>query len=407
MTITKNTRWLVFAGVWIQSLFTSATAYFSLFAFPLTSQFDWNLSDFSMAYTIYMFIYCAVGFIGGSLAEKLQPRITIYIGLALFASGWFLTGYATTIPTLYIVYGLIAGAGAGLIYPACLPTALKWFPDKSGSISGLVQAGAACGPFIMSPIAQWLISSYGAQNACHILGVVFLIGVGAVAWMIVPCPEGWLPEGWVPTQTQNKDLNTKNYAIPDMIKTPVFWVLLVMFIFANAAGTMMVSATSPIAQKQIGLTAMTAAVCVSIMTLANMFGRIGFGFIYDKLKGWNSLILVLIINGASMLMLIKATTYSYFILCICLVGFSFGGLLVVFAPMVKIIFGSKYYNRNYGLIFIGYGIGAFVGPKISANFYDVTGSYTMGFIGSAVLAGIAIILVIIAHKLTDKMQSNI
>lgn len=407
MTITKNTRWLVFAGVWIQSLFTSATAYFSLFALPLTSQFEWSLSDFSMAYTIYMFIYCAVGFIGGSLAEKLQPRITIYIGLTLFASGWFLTGYATTIPTLYIVYGLITGAGAGLIYPACLPTALKWFPDKSGSISGLVQAGAACGPFIMSPIAQWLISSYGAQNACHILGVVFLIGVGAVAWMIVPCPEGWLPECWVPTQTQNKELNTKNYAIPDMIKTPVFWVLLVMFIFANAAGTMMVSATSPIAQKQIGLTAMTAAVCVSIMTLANMFGRIGFGFIYDKLKGWNSLILVLIINGASMLMLIKATTYSYFILCICLVGFSFGGLLVVFAPMVKIIFGSKYYNRNYGLIFIGYGIGAFVGPKISANFYDVTGSYTMGFIGSAVLAGIAIILVIIAHKLTDKMQSNI
>lgn len=407
MTITKNTRWLVFAGVWIQSLFTSATAYFSLFALPLTSQFDWSLSDFSMAYTIYMFIYCAVGFIGGSLAEKLQPRVTIYIGLALFASGWFLTGYATTIPTLYIVYGLIAGAGAGLIYPACLPTALKWFPDKSGSISGLVQAGAACGPFIMSPIAQWLISSYGAQNACHILGVVFLIGVGAVAWMIVPCPEGWLPEGWVPTQTQNKELNTKNYAIPDMVKTPVFWVLLIMFIFANAAGTMMVSATSPIAQKQIGLTAMTAAVCVSIMTLANMFGRIGFGFIYDKLKGWNSLILVLIINGASMLMLIKATTYSYFILCICLVGFSFGGLLVVFAPMVKIIFGSKYYNRNYGLIFIGYGIGAFVGPKISANFYDVTDSYTMGFIGSAVLAGVAIILVIIAHKLTDKMQSNI
>ena len=60
-------------------------------------------------------------------------------------------------------------------------------------ISGLVQAGASCGTFIMSPIAQWLISTYGAQMACRILAVVFLIGVGAVAWMIVPCPEGWLP----------------------------------------------------------------------------------------------------------------------------------------------------------------------------------------------------------------------
>ena len=185
MKITKATRWRVFAGVWIQSLFTSATAFFSLFCLPFCNQFGWSNSDFSMAYTIYMFIYCAVGFLGGILAEKLQPRVAIYIGLVLFAGGWILTGFASSIPFLYIAYGVIAGAGAGTIYPACLPTALKWFPDKSGSISGLVQAGAACGPFIMSPIAQMLIDNFGAPMACKILGVVFLIGVGAVAWMIV------------------------------------------------------------------------------------------------------------------------------------------------------------------------------------------------------------------------------
>ena len=404
MNITKATRWRVFAGVWIQSLFTSATAFFSLFCLPLCNQFGWSTSDFSMAYTIYMFIYCAVGFIGGILAEKLQPRVAIYMGLALFTGGWVLTCFANTIPFLYVAYGVIAGAGAGMIYPACLPTALKWFPDKSGSISGLVQAGAACGPFIMSPVAQMLISTYGAQTACKILGVIFLIGVGAVAWMIVPCPDGWTPEGWTPSTTQSKELNTKDYNIPQMVKTPIFWVLVVMFIFANAAGTMMVSATSPIAQKQIGLNAMSAALCVSLMTLFNMFGRISFGFIYDKLKGWNSLILVLLINGISMLMLTMAHSYAYFILCIALVGFSFGGLLVVFAPMVKIIFGSKYYNRNYGLIFIGYGIGAFVGPKISESFFDATGSYVMGYIGSAILAALAIVLVLVAKKLQKTMN---
>ena len=211
----------------------------------------------------------------------------------------------------------------------------------------------------MSPIAQWLIDTYGAQMACRILAVVFLIGVGAVAWMIVPCPEGWLPEGWTPTATQARELNVKNYNIPAMVKTPVFWVMLVMFIFANAAGTMMVSATSPIAQNQIGLNAMTAAMCVSIMTLANMCGR-----------------------------------------------FSFGGLLVVFAPIVKTVFGSKYYNRNYGLIFIGYGVGAFVGPKISAGFYDSTGSYVAGYLGSAILAAAAVALVFAARKLTASMQES-
>ena len=91
--------------------------------------------------------------------------------------------------------------------------------------------------------------------------------------------------------TENVNLlKTKDYSMGEMVKTPVFWVLLLMFIFANAAGTMMVSFTSPIAQRQVGQTAMTAAFCVSIMTLANMCGRIGFGFIYDILKGWKSLI---------------------------------------------------------------------------------------------------------------------
>ena len=191
-----------------------------------------------------------------------------------------------------------------------------------------------------------------------------------------------------------------------MVQTPIFWVLLMMFIFANAAGTMMVSATSPIAQNQIGLSAMDAALGVSLMTLFNMFGRISFGFIYDKLKGWHSLIFVLVMNGLSMIMLTMAHTYIYFIICIALVGFSFGGLLVVFAPMVKIIFGFQYYNRNYGLIFIGYGIGAFIGPKISASFCDMTGSYVMGYIGSALLAAIAIVLVIIAKKMATKMIEN-
>lgn len=104
--------------MWLQSLFTSATAYFSLFCIPLTTKFGWSDSDFALAYTIYMFTYCAVGFIGGSLAEKFSPRMTIYMGLCLFAGGWFLTGFAGSIPQLYIFYGLMAGAGGGMIYPA-------------------------------------------------------------------------------------------------------------------------------------------------------------------------------------------------------------------------------------------------------------------------------------------------
>ena len=63
MKITKATRWRVFAGVWLQSLFTSATAYFSLFCIPLTTKFGWSDSDFALAYTIYMQYSTAVHFL--------------------------------------------------------------------------------------------------------------------------------------------------------------------------------------------------------------------------------------------------------------------------------------------------------------------------------------------------------
>ena len=118
MKITKMTRWRVFAGVWIQSLFTSATAFFSLFALPLTSQFGWSSSEFSMAYTIYMFVYCAMGFVGGLLAEKLQPRVAIYLGLVFFSAGWFLTGFASSIPQLYLFYGILAALAVVLVFAA-------------------------------------------------------------------------------------------------------------------------------------------------------------------------------------------------------------------------------------------------------------------------------------------------
>ena len=100
MKITKSNPDGAYLQAYGSRAFTSATAFFSLFALPLTTQFGWSSSEFSMAYTIYMFVYCAVGFLGGLLAEKLQPRVAIYLGLAFFAAGWFLTGFASSIPQL-------------------------------------------------------------------------------------------------------------------------------------------------------------------------------------------------------------------------------------------------------------------------------------------------------------------
>ena len=351
--------------------------------------------------TAYMLTVCVLMPASGWISDKLGSRRTFLLAISVFSVGSLLCALSASV-TMMTVCRVIQGIGGAFLMPVGRLVILRSYPRSMFvNVLNIVTIPALLGPLL----GQTLIEKVGAQMTCRILAIVFLIGVGIAAAMIVPCPEGWTPEGWKPSAEQAKVLKTRDYSMGEMVKTPVFWVLLLMFIFANAAGTMMVSFTSPIAQRQVGQTAMTAALCVSIMTLANMCGRIGFGFIYDILKGWKSLILLMVINGVSMLMLTQATTLPFFIVCVVLVGFSFGGLLVVFAPMVRMIFGSKFYNRNYGLIFIGYGIGAFVGPKISAYFYDTTGQYTLGFIGSAILAVAAIVLIVIAQKMAGKMEN--
>lgn len=404
MNITKNTRWKCFAGAWICSLFYSATGFFSIFCSPLMERYGCTRSEFAWAYSIYMFLYCVAGYFGGSIAEKLSPRIAIYIGAIMFGVGWILTGFAGSLTQLYIFYGVLGGIGGGIVYPSCLPTALKWFPDKAGSISGLTQAGAAVGPLVFSPVAQAMMDAMGAQMTCRILGVIFIVGMCAVAWMVVPCPQGWLPEGYTPVSTGPVVYISRNYTAGEMLKTPLFWILALMFVLANASGTMMVSFTSPIAQSQIGTSAMTAALCVSIMTFSNLAGRISFGFIFDKVGAWTGLLIVFIMTAVGMLGLIQAGTLTFFVVCVVVIGFSFGGLLVVFAPVVKQIYGSKYYNSNYGLIFIGYGIGAFVGPKIAGYFADTYGVYTYGYIGGAICALAAAALTFFLIKPMSKKQ---
>ena len=169
MKITKATRWRVFAGVWIQSLFTSATAFFSLFALPLDRSSLAGAARSSAWRTPFICSFTALWALWAPAGRK-APAPCSHLSGPGFLRRWlvphrFCLYHSAAIPVLRrhgwrrCRYDL----------PACLPTALKWFPDKAGSISGLVQAGASCGPFIMSPIAQWLIDTYGAQMACRIL----------------------------------------------------------------------------------------------------------------------------------------------------------------------------------------------------------------------------------------------
>jgi len=390
---THPNRWLIFSAAWLIIFLVASIAIFSVFSEPMTSLHGWSPSDYSLAYSLYTLIFAIVAIFAGIIVDKYGARPLMYVGGFLFGLGWFLTGSVTTIPMLYVTFSLIAGTGAGMMYNSALVTAMRWFPDKGGKVSGFLLSSAAIGPFLLSPFSAWLIEQVGVTSAFRILGIIFAVGIFAVGWLMKSAPKGYQPPGYTPPQQTSGSTNIINLNWKEMLCSPIFYLLFLTLVFASTAGTMLVSSASVIAQVQVGMTAAAGAIIVSVSTLSNFVGRLSFGFIYDRFGSYASLSLNLIMTIAALLLMTMASNTVFFTICIILLGFAFGGLLVVFPPLTKTTFGDKNFGMNYAIVFLGYSGGAFVGPRIATYFQETTGSFTTAYVIAAILGGIGLALV--------------
>ncbi len=389
----KVNRWSVFGAGWTIIFFAASAAIFSVFAKPMLSLRGWTMTDFSLSFTIYTLCLSILGIFSGRVADTYGAKMNIYVGGVLFGLGWFFTGKCEMITQLYLVYGVLAGSGGGIVYNAALTTALRWFPDKRGKISGLLLASASVGPFVLAPVASLLIERFGVVRAFEVLGALFIVGICAVGWMMELAPANYKPEGWTSPQPGTPAAAGRDYEWGEMLRTPLFYMLLAVFVCASTAGTMMINSASVIAQTQLGVAATVGALVVSVSTMANFVGRLSFGVIYDKIGGFKSLLVSFALTIGALLLLGTAKSMPVFLVCVVLLGFAFGGLLVLFPPITSLSFGTKNLGVNYGIMFLGYAGGAYVGPRLSSYFFDATGSFSLAYLSAAGVASFGVLLV--------------
>ncbi|GAA2522125.1 hypothetical protein GCM10010407_10090 [Rarobacter incanus] len=270
----------------------------------------------------------------------------------------------------------------------------------------MLLAGAAIGPAILAPIMNSLIEKYGVTTALHALGIIFFVSIAACGWLIVTPPAGWVPRGWTPPAvTAGTAGAATEKTWKQMMATPLFWAMILLMACAATAGNMLVSSAKPIAVLQVGggfgmEAAAFGAIIVSISTLANFAGRLSFGALYDKIGPNRSLLISLGATIVAMAAMSAASNAFFFTVCIVVLGFAFGGVLVIFPPMTSRNFGMKNLGINYGIMFIGYAIGGYIGPKLATAFVGpdpaATNYYRGAYIGAIVvgIVGIAIVALI-------------
>ena len=183
---------------------------------------------------------------GGLLARRLGTRLTIALGGALACIGFVLTARldGSSLPMLYLSYGVITATGIGFAYNVVLSTVQAWFPDKKGTCSGALLMGFGASSLVLGSLADALIQNpaVGWRAAFLCLGVAIGIVLVAAALLIrLPAPGTVLPQPKAAANRVQEDFEAADYTTGQMLRRFTFWRAFLCIIFLAAMGNTVIS----------------------------------------------------------------------------------------------------------------------------------------------------------------------
>lgn len=407
----KNKRILpVIAAIAIQ-LCLGTTYIWSIFQSGIANSiFAGDNAAAGLSFSLVLAMLSVGGTIGGKLQIRFGPRVVVISGGIVLALGFFLASFVSaSVPwMLWLTYGVMGGIGMGLTYSTTIACAQNWYPDKRGYITGLIVAALGFGGVLFTPAIEFLIKHFGGEGVGElktfmVLSVIFLVVCTIGGIFIINPPEGYIPEGYIPTNRSSAK-NNIDYTPGQVLRTPQFYILTLAMMLACMGGLMIIGFAKPIAiAKDM---ASTATVGVLVISICNSFGRLFWGLVSDKL-GRKKTIIVLLAGTACLSLFVNLTTGYFIYILIGLIGFLYGGFLSVFPSFTADLFGSKYMATNYGMVMVGFGLGAIISSYIAGYFKNKAVDDINLMFPAFVIASIAAIIGIVLTILIKKPKRNI
>lgn len=382
--------WVVtFAGLGV-NLILGVLYSWSIISAALIDNLDWSATMTQIPYMVACVLFALSMVPGGRLQDKLGPRKVIMTSAVLAGTGFFFSGLFLSVVGLTIFYGLVFGLGTGMGYSAPTPAAVKWFGQhKRGLISGIVVSGFGLAPIYIAPLTTNLIEAFGIQTTFFILAAGFFTVIMTLAQFISNPPAGYIPPQPVNPVRNNED-SKLNLDWKDVLKTKQFYQLWSMFCFGTFAGLLLIGQLAKIGLEQAGIA--TPYILISVYAFFNFAGRIGAGLISDRLGRMRTLLIMFLLQVAIYSIFALLVTPFSLMLGVAVVGFTFGSMLTLFPSATADYFGLSNFGVNYGMVITAWGAGGLFGPLLGGLVRDVTGTYVMCYIISAVISGMGAII---------------
>ncbi|MFO0842396.1 MAG: MFS transporter [Gemmataceae bacterium] len=297
---------------------------------------------------------------------------------------------------LILGFGLLGGVGMGFGYAAATPAAVRWFgPHQRGLVVGLVVGGYGGAAIYISPLAKYLISTYGLSGSFVGLGVFFAVVVIAAGRLLTWPPEGYQPPA--PPASVATSATRADWAPRQMLATWQFYVLVFLFIGSAQSGLLVIANATPILNqtaKAIAFFAANAWLLASFGGLVNAAGRVGTGSYSDRVGRRNAYVLNGAVSAVCLFLtpaVMQSGSVALLFLVVGVAFWQYGGGLALMPALTADYYGPKNLGMNYGLVFLGWGV-AFVVPQMAGYLKDLTGSLDYAFYLSGALLVAAVLL---------------
>lgn len=350
------------------------------------------------------FLLAAVGifmFLAGRWQDRFGLRAMVTVGVLVCGLNALLAAFIRNLVLLYL-WAFINGLSSCFVYIPALTCVQRWYPGRRGLVSGVVNLTFALSAAVMSPLFSFMLKTLGYEMTNYfILTMTLATGMPAARYVTTPpSPAGTPGGGDLESLSPSSDAPRVEESFPawrESLKTPTFWYLWSTWALQGAAGISMVALAIPLGVYK-GLDPENAVLVLVAFNLANGLSRVVAGLLSDAVGRTLVMNLAFWASGIAYWGLVFVERPLLVVLLVIGIGFAFGTLFAVSAPLAADCFGMKHFGTIYGLVFTAYGfVSGLIGPALSGYLLDANGgnfSPVLAYLGfCSLLAGVLVRLV--------------
>jgi len=361
-----------------------------------------------IAFTIFMVIQGVLGPLVGRVVDRYGVKRVIGIGAMVTGLGFVLLSQISNLWEFYLSYTVV-GIGMTAIGPIPASAVVSnWFERKRGLAIGIMSSGVGIGTLVVSPlIGGYFIPNLGWRASYLALALItWVVLIPLALWVVKtkPADMGLYPDGIEAPKAVNVTPASPSAASGQTLKTalatPTLWLISTVFLLSCFSLSGVMQNQVPHLQ-DIGFPAVTAATVLGVVGLGSAIGKLGFGWLCDRIPAKYACTIGIVLQMASIIILTRIGLDSPMAI-IWLYAITFGLGIGSWLPTSSILtstnFGLANYGAIYGVVTLFLHVGTATGPLMAGYMYDAMGTYHWAFIILLALYAITIPAILVLRR---------